>query len=195
MANQAKIITAFQWGGGKYFPNLIRFVLNVLPFLFIRVSLSCFSSECTLSETNQLFNIPHNYVGTCILLNHAPKSVINLKQYRLLLMEKNKPVVIHSFILLQNPSIIPQHLLAYLWLGGGGQLFKCDRWSLVSGCCCCCFRLWPSRPQRTLDEPEPQCSSAENPFAAIQSVFRSRASKSLLPDFFSFFFLWIADFV
>lgn len=135
-----------------------------------------------------MVNIPHNYAGTCILLNHVPKSVINLKQYRLLLMENNKPMVIHSFISLQNPSIIPQHLLAYLWLGRGGQLFKCDRWSLVSGCCRC-FLLWPSHPQRALDEPEPQYSSAEKLFAVVQSVFRRRASKPLLPDFFFFFWL------
>lgn len=98
------------------------------------------SSKCALSETNQLFNIAYSHAGTCVLLSHVPKSVINLKQYQRLLM-KNKPMVMHSFILLQNPSIIPQHLLAYWWLGGGGQLFKCDRWSLVSGCCRCSFLL------------------------------------------------------
>lgn len=101
---------------------------------------------------------------------------------------KNKPMVIHSFIFLQNPYIIPpQHLLAYWWLGGGGQLFKCDRWSLVSGCCCCSFLLRPSHPQRAWDEPEPQYSSAEKPFVVVQSVFRRRASRPpLLNDSFLF---------
>lgn len=137
--------------------------------------------KCALSDTNQLFNIPYGHAGS-VLLSPVPKSVINLKQYQAFLM-KNKPTVTHCLILLQNPSIIPQHLLAYWWLGGGGQLFKCDRLSLVSGCCYCSFLLRPSRPQRAWDEPEPQYSSAEKPFVVIQSVFRRRANR---PPFLRF---------
>lgn len=172
-----------------YLPTYCHlFHLHCCILCFIRISLRCCSSKCALSETNQLFNIAHSHAGTYILLSHVLKSVINLKQYQLLLM-KNKPMVIHCFILLQNPSIIPQHLLAYWWLGRGGQLFKCDRWSLVSGCCCCCcccsLRLWPSRPQRAWDEPEPQYNSAEKPFVVAQSVFRRRANgPPLLSDIY-----------
>lgn len=132
-----------------------------------------------------------SHTETCILLNCVPKSVINLKQYQLLLM-KNKPMVRHSFILLQNPSIIPEHLLAYWWLGVGGQLFKCDRWSLVSGCCCCSFFLWPSCPQRARDEPEPQYSLAEKPFFLLSfNLYSGKEQTNHLYAMISFIISWI----
>lgn len=83
-----------------------------------------------------------------------------------------------------------QHLLAHRWLGGGGQLFKCDRWSLVSGCCCllCSFHRLPSRPQRAWDEPLPQYSSAEKPFVVVQFVFRRKANGP--PLLFVCWILW-----
>lgn len=149
------------------------FCLLYCVFCLVRISLRCCSSRCAICETNQLFNKAHSHAGTYILLSHVPKSIINLKQNQRPLI-KNKPMFIYSFIFLQNPSVIHQHLLAHWWQGGGGQLFKCDRWSLVSGCCCCSFLVWPSSPQRAWDEPEPQYSSAEKPFVVVHSVFRRR---------------------
>lgn len=86
---------------------LLSFIFSsVLRPLFVSFSSWSCSSKCALSETNQFFNIAQSHTGTCILLSHVPQSVINLKQYQPLLM-KNKPMVIHSFISLQNPSLIP----------------------------------------------------------------------------------------
>lgn len=76
------------------------------------------------------------------------------------------------------PANNRQHLLAYWWRGGGGQLFKCDRWSLVSGCCCCCsFPRILSRPQRGWEEQQPQHSSAGKLSVAAQSVSSRRTNR------------------
>lgn len=91
------------------------------------------------------------------------------------------------------PANNRQHLLAYWWRGGGGQLFKCDRWSLVSGCCCCSFPRLPSHPQRGWEEREPQHSSAEKLSVAVQSVFRRRAHRRPLLSGFWFSFIGFVD--
>ena len=65
---------------------------------------------------------------------------------------------VYSLFIPQHNNPNPPAPLAYRWLGGCGQRFKCDRWSLDSGCRRCSL---PNFPQRSCDEPQLQyhCSA------------------------------------